>query len=96
MTCRICGENAPVYKTIKENDHVVRYHQCNKCEHQFRTLEMDEDMWGSISDTKKFEEITATIRNAIEDHGRVFKSGGINTMANFIAHRLFAEVRHEV
>lgn len=92
MTCRICGENAPVYNTQKEKDHVVRYLKCNKCGHSFRTLEMDEDMWGSISDTKKFEEITATIREAIEDHVRTSPSGSIHRMAQFVAHRLFAEV----
>lgn len=96
MTCRICGETAPVYKTIKENDHVLRYLKCNKCGHDFRTLEMDEDMWRSISTTKKFEEITSTIDKAIKDHVKVSPSGSTYRMAQYIAHRLFTEVSHEV
>lgn len=96
MTCRLCGENAPVYQTIKENDHVIRYHRCAECGHVYRTLEMDEDMWKSFSDTKKFDEIAATIREAINDHITLSPNGSINIMAQFIAHRLFVEVSHEV
>lgn len=96
MTCRICGENAPVCRTIKENDHVVRYRRCSKCEHQFRTIEMDDDMWGAMSDMKKAEDITGTIGKAISDQLTISPNISIKKMAKFIAHRLFAEVRHEV
>lgn len=96
MTCRICGEKATVYQTIKENDHVVRYRRCSKCGHQFRTLEMDDDMWGAMSDMKKIEDITGTIGKAIRDHLTISPNFSIKTMSKFIAHRLFVEVKHEM
>ena len=96
MTCRICGEKATVYQTLKENDHVVRYRRCSKCNHQFITLEMDDDMWRAISDMKKTEDITRTIGKAIREHLTISQNINIKKMAEFITHRLFAEVKHEV
>lgn len=96
MTCRVCGEIAPVYRTIKENDHIVRYRRCHKCHHEFSTLEMDEDMWGSLSKVKKLEDIVATINNAINDNVKVLHNGSTYRMAEYIAHRLFAEVKNEM
>lgn len=96
MTCRICGESAPVYQTIRENDHVIRYRKCNKCEHKFRTLEMDDDIWVNLSNMKSIKDVTVTIGNAISDHLTISKTVNIQAMAKFIARRLFVEVGYEM